>query len=135
VFAPHRIGERVFIDGGVADNTPLSGAVGLGADTVYVLPASYPCPLGAPPPTALGVIVHAINLMVHERLIMDVARYESQCRLRVVPPLCPIAISPVDFGHSAELVERAYRTTTEWLARGDPGTDQAAVLAVPAPPP
>ena len=136
VFPPRRIGDRVFIDGGVADNTPLSGAVQLGADTVYVLPASYPCPLGAPPPTALGVIVHAINLMVHERLITDVARYEAQCQLRVVPPLCPLSISPVDFGHSGELIERAYRTTSQWLAEGDPGaTDQAAVLTAPAPQP
>jgi NTE family protein len=94
-----------------------------------VLPASYPCPLAAPPPTALGVVVQAINIMVHERLTSDVARYESSCRLLVVPPLCPVGVSPVVFSHGATLIDRAYRTTSEWLARGDPGPGQAAMLA------
>ncbi|MHB8463950.1 MAG: patatin-like phospholipase family protein [Acidimicrobiales bacterium] len=131
VFAPMHIGGRVFIDGGVADNTPVSCAAALGAETIYVLPASYPCTLAGAPPTALGLIVHAINLMVHERLTVDVARYEQTCKLLVVPPLCPMSVSPVDFRHSAELIDRARTATTAWLARGDPGPDQAGVLSSP----
>jgi NTE family protein len=129
VFAPQKIDGRFLMDGGVADNTPLSAAVALHADPIYVLPASYPCTLTAPPPSALGIVVQAINIMVHERLISDVERYEDTCRLMVVPPLCPLGVSPVDFSHGAALIDRAHRTTAEWLARGEPGPGQAEMLA------
>ncbi len=128
VFPPVRIGDRLYMDGGVADNTPVSCAVDLGASTIYVLPASYPCAVNAPPPSALGLALHAINLMVHDRLTADVAKYQADHQLLVVPPLCPLSVSPVDFSHSAELIERARASTTEWLAHRDPSADQAAVL-------
>jgi NTE family protein len=128
VFPPVEVDGRTLFDGGVANNTPISSAVSLGADTIYVLPGSYPCPLAAPPPTALGVIVQAINLMVHARLAQDVDRYEPTCNLMVVPPLCPLSVSPVDFRHSASLVAQAYESTTRWLSRGSPEPGQAAML-------
>jgi NTE family protein len=100
----------------------------LGAATIYVLPASYPCQLDAPPPSALGIALHAINLMVHARLTADVAKFQVDHRLLVVPPMCPIAVSPVDFSHGAELIDQARESTTNWLATRDPDADQAAVL-------
>lgn len=39
---------RRLIDGGVANNTPISHAVDLGADEIYVLPTGYACALEAP---------------------------------------------------------------------------------------
>ena len=128
VFPPQVIDGRSLFDGGVANNTPISSAVTLGADTVYVLPGSYACVLAAPPPTALGMIVQAINLMVHARLAQDVERYEPLCELLVVPPLCPLSISPVDFRHSASLIARSFESTTAWLAQGSPEPGQAAML-------
>jgi NTE family protein len=127
-FAPQVIDGRALFDGGVADNTPISHAVSGGATTVYVLPGSYPCTLDGPPPTALGMVLQAINLMVHARLAHDVERYESRTRLLVVPPLCPLSVSPVDFRHSAALIEKAHTSTTEWLAAGPVGTGQASML-------
>lgn len=40
--------------------------------------------------------------------------------MKVVPPLCPIAISPSDFGHGAELIARARESTERWLDQGEP---------------
>lgn len=37
------------MDGGVVNNTPLSHAVALGADLVWVLPTGYPCALPEAP--------------------------------------------------------------------------------------
>ena len=41
VFAPVELDGRRLIDGGVVNNTPISHAVELGADQIYVLPTGY----------------------------------------------------------------------------------------------
>jgi NTE family protein len=47
--------------------------------------------------------------------------------LRVVPPLCPLSVSPTDFSQAAQLVQRAYQSTEAWLK--DPhGSDPFAQL-------
>ena len=120
VFPPVHIGHHYLMDGGVANNAPLAQAIELGADLVYVLPAGYACGLRKPPTSALGMAVHALSLVLNQKLIESVERCSENARVKVVPPLCPIAISPIDFGHAAELIARARESTTRWLAQGEP---------------
>jgi NTE family protein len=115
---PVVIGDRAFVDGGVANNTPISHAVELGAERVIVLPAAYSCALPEPPGGALAVAVHAVGLLVHRRLAFDVERYASSCSMHVIPPLCPLAVPPLDFGHARELMARAEAGTRSWIAAG-----------------
>ncbi|MFP5346870.1 MAG: patatin-like phospholipase family protein [Actinomycetes bacterium] len=105
-------------DGGVSDNAGISRAVALGADTVYVLPAGYACALTRPPSGAVAAALHAVSLLTHRRLLEEVASFADRVDLRVLPPLCPLSVSPFDFGHTRELVGRAFRSTSEWLATG-----------------
>lgn len=128
VFAPVQIGGRFFIDGGVLNNTPISHAVDLGADTVWVLSTGHACAMDAPPRGALAMALHAFGLVVNQRLAADIERYEPDVDLRVVPPLCPNQISPVDFTHSADLIWRAHETTLDWLASDPSYAGQAALL-------
>ena len=109
------INGRDLIDGGVVNNTPLSHAVALGADRVWVLPTGYACALRQSPQGALAMALHAVTLTINQRLAVDVARFEDAVDLRVIPPLCPIGSSPVDFSQSASLIERSHRATQEWL--------------------
>lgn len=122
-----RVGEQWLMDGGVVNNTPVSHAVALGATTVWVLPAGYPCALAAPPATALAMALHGLTTLVEHGLALDVARYRDRVDLKVVPPLCPLAVSPADFTHTVELLRRGYASTAGWLAAGCP--DTSAVLA------
>jgi NTE family protein len=71
VFAPVMIDGRFLVDGGVADNTPISHAVDAGASVVYVLPTGYTCSLRQPPRDALAMALQALTLLVHERLPMS----------------------------------------------------------------
>lgn len=128
VFRPVNIDGRDLFDGGVANNTPISHAIALGADVVWVLPTGYACALRVSPRSALAMALHAVTLAVNQRLAGDVARFEAAVDLRVVPPLCPIAISPVDFSHSAALIERSHTATRQWLATRHRITGQAALL-------
>jgi len=128
VFPPVRIGSHLLMDGGVVDNTPVSLAVRLGAERVYVLPTGYACALDAAPSSALGMALHAVTLTIEQRLINDVERYESECELHVIPPLCPLAVTPADFSRSTELISRAHRFAAEWLDTPHPQRQQHRLL-------
>jgi NTE family protein len=118
VFPPVKVDGRVLFDGGVADNTPVSQAVELGVDRVVVIPAGVACGRSEPPRSALATAVHALTLLIEQRLVLDVAAYHDQVDLVVIPPLCPLAVSASDFRHAPELIERARSTTHAWLDGG-----------------
>src|SRR5207253_148131 len=64
VFPPVRWGDLELIDGGVANNTPISHAIELGATEIYVLPTGYACHLHTAPRSALGMGLHALTLLI-----------------------------------------------------------------------
>jgi NTE family protein len=128
IFPPVRINGRDLMDGGVVNNTPISHAVALGADRVWVLPTGYSCDLPASPKTAANMALHAMTLAVNQRLAVDIERFERAVDLRVIRPLCPVAISGADFSHAATLIDRSHAATREWLAAHPPSTGQAALL-------
>lgn len=123
VFPAVRIDGRFLVDGAIADNCAVTQAVALGADRVYVLPSGYACALDRPPATALGAAMQALTLLIEQRLILDVAHAADLVDLRLLPPLCPLAVSSVDFRHGPELIERARAAAAEWL---DSGADDSA---------
>jgi NTE family protein len=118
VLPPVRIDGVDYIDGGVSNNTPISVAHRLGADEIWVLPCGHACSLEHLPKSALAMVLHALALLVHGRLINDVAYYEPLTDLRVAPPLCPLDVSPADFSRADMLIDRALHSTREWLQRG-----------------
>ena len=129
VFPPVVIGGQTLVDGGVLNNAPISPAVQAGADKVYVLPTGYACALSSAPRGALAIALQSITLMVHRRLAIDVEKYQNKVELHVMPPLCPLTVSPVDFSHTYELIERARSSTRSWLkSSGSGGEDQASIL-------
>jgi NTE family protein len=113
------------VDGGVADNAAISQAVALGADRMFVLPAGFACALDRPPATALSVVVHALTLVIEQRLIVEVADLRDKIEINVLPPLCPLAVSPVDFSQAADLIDRSHEASGRWLDEGG--------MALPAP--
>jgi NTE family protein len=120
VFPSVRIGGRDLVDGGIADNAAISQAVALGADVVYVLPTGYACALSGPPSTPLSSAMHALTLLIEQRLVLEVAHFAERVDIRVLPPLCPLSVSSIDFGQARLLIERARHATGEWLDHGGP---------------
>jgi NTE family protein len=120
VFPPVRLPGLALVDGGIADNTPVSVAVHLGADEVWVLPAGYACALAHAPTTALGMALHALTLLINGRLRDDVLHHEQEADIRVLPPLCPLAVAPGDFSRAGELIERSRASTEAYLAAPPP---------------
>lgn len=120
VFPPVELDGRLLVDGGVGNNAPISHAVALGADEVWVLPAGFPCALRERPRSALAVALQALTLLVQQRLVVDAVRYQSLCQLRVIPPICPLGVNPADFSKANQLMDTAYQLTRSWLASGAP---------------
>jgi NTE family protein len=121
VFPPVRLDGRLVVDGGVANHTPISAAVELGATRLVVLPTGYSCALREAPRHAIAAALHALNILIARQLTDAIRRYRSRVEIIVVPPLCPLGVSPFDFKAVGSLVDRAYRSTDAWL-RG--GTEQ-----------
>jgi NTE family protein len=118
VFPPVRLDGRELIDGGVANNTPISTAIALGASRVVVLPTGFACALKTLPKSAIGRALHALSLLITRQLVGDIERFCSQVALHVVPPLCPVDSSPYDYSACATLIDRAIKTTREWIEAG-----------------
>jgi NTE family protein len=118
VLPPVRWGDRDLVDGGVANNTPISHAIGLGAKEIYVLPTGHACALEEPPRGALAMALHALSLLFQRRLIDDIERHRDDAKLIVLPPPCPLAIQPVDFSHADILIERGYEDARGFLDSG-----------------
>lgn len=130
VFPPVQYGERYLVDGGVANNTPISTAVELGAERVVVLPTGFSCSIAEPPATMVAMALHALNLMIMKQLVRDIAMLSRKAEIVVVPPLCPVDVTPYDFSQTASLIQRAERETRQWLDEGGlkPGEIPHALL-------
>ncbi len=115
VFPPVTVDGRMLMDGGVVNNTPISNAIADGGTRIYVLPTSYACTLTRAPRTALAITLQAVSLLVQQRLIEDVKELQGAVDLRVIPPLCPLAVSPADFSHARELIVEAREHAGRWL--------------------
>jgi NTE family protein len=117
VFPVVSIDGRHLMDGGVANNTPISTAVDLGATRVVVLPTGMSCGLVGPPRGAVALALHALNLLIMRQLLKDIERFAHRTELVVLPPLCPLTTNTYDFSQTHELIHRAEAATRLWLKK------------------
>lgn len=118
IFPPLSIDGAPYIDGGVVNNTPISHAADLGATTIWVLPAGTACGLERAPTSALAIALHSISVLINRRLQRDVDELQGELDLRVLPPLCPVTVTPTDFSRARELIDRSYEQSMAAIGAG-----------------
>ncbi|WP_138739452.1 patatin-like phospholipase family protein [Pseudomonas sp. GW101-3H06] len=118
VFPYVQIADKLLIDGGVASNTPIASAIGLGATRVIVVPTGFGCACIKPPIGLVALALHSINLMSMRQLVRDIELFSSRANIHVVAPLCPLGVSVFDFNQTELLLQRAYAQTISWLEAG-----------------
>jgi len=120
---------RLLVDGGIADNTPVSHAVALGAQRIYVLPTQNPGDRGLPraPHGALAAAVHSVNLLANARLEGDLDYYAHSAELIVLPAANPGHIPPTDFSHADQLIMGTLTAARAALAAGAPNSSSAGM--------
>jgi NTE family protein len=119
VFPPVSMDGRPLVDGVVSGQSGVAQAVALGATTIYVLPTGAACALPKPPHSAIGVTLHALTMLIERRLANEMAAHADAATIKVLPALCPLAVSPADFGHAADLIARSHHASREWIASGE----------------
>ncbi len=90
VFPPVELDGKYLAEGGIANNTPISAAVALGAERVIILPTGFSCDVTEPPTSSMAMALHGLGLLIARQLIVDIERLGDAVALRVVPPLCPL---------------------------------------------
>jgi NTE family protein len=118
VFPPVQIGDRQLIDGGVVNNTPISHAIRLGAERIFVLPTQDPW--ATPPRVAKGALdaaIHGFAVLVGSRLEADIALYSRDAELIVLPAPNRAGVQPTSFEHSTRLMSDALVAARALLAR------------------
>ena len=108
---------RQLIDGGVANNAPISHALELGADEIYVLATGTTCELDEAPQSALAMLLYATGLLVGRRLAQDVASLPDDVDVAVLPSPCPLRVQPTDFSQAELLIDDALADTRRFLDR------------------
>ena len=122
VFAPVEIGGRQLVDGGLADNLPVSLVREMGVDVVIVVDVSAPLQPARELDSALSVSNQMISILIN-RAAEQSRRLLTARDITIVPALG--TLSSVDFSRVREAIARG-----EQAARG---SDAAlAALAVPA---
>ena len=118
VFAPVQREDRLLMDGGIANNAAVSQAIALGAERIVVLAAGFACARTVPPATPLAAATHALTLLIEQRLIVEIAKLSDRAEIFVLPPLCPLSVSPINFTAANKLISRAHRAAGKWLDTG-----------------
>ena len=87
VFPPVRSPSTALSDGGAVNNTPISHALALRAERIYVLPTRHPGSLPRRPPrSALDTAMYGLGLLSDTRLQSDIARYLGRGSSCIVLP-------------------------------------------------
>ncbi len=117
-FCPVEIDGRFLADGGIASNTPVKTAADLGATRLVVIPTGYACGLTRPPHHVVASAIHGLNLMMCAQVVRDLEALPPATSYHVVPSLCPLDVSSIDFSQTARLIERAQLVARDWLVAG-----------------
>jgi NTE family protein len=122
VFPPVEIADRCLIDGSVVNNTPISHAVELGAERIFVLPTRDPGSLPErPAQSALDTALHGLGPLLEGRLQADIARYSRYVELVVLPAANRAGVQPTSFDHADRLIKEALIAARAQLARHNGG--------------
>ena len=100
VFPPVFIDGEAFIDGGVVDNVPISRAVALGVQRVYVLHVgnfTRPRPL---PRRPIDVLLQSFSIARNHRFLAETDDPPAEVELVVLPGVDPGRIRRNDFSRS-----------------------------------
>jgi NTE family protein len=119
VFPPVEIDGELLIDGAVVNNVPISKAVQLGADRIYVMHCgNFERPRAAPK-RPLDALLQSFSIARNFRFHHETTGVPDGVELVVVPGIDPGPLKHNDFGQSRKLIDRAYRSTATFLDAED----------------
>ncbi len=115
IFPPVELGGRPHVDGGLANDVPLAKAEELGAGAAYLIECA--CAQRCPRPLRgwADILMRSFSIALAGKYAAEREHFHGRLAVFVVRPQLPDEIDLLDFRHSAELIEVAYRQTRSLL--------------------
>lgn len=105
-----------FYDGGLVANVPLRQALALGARSLVVLDCNFPGQLPPPPDSLADTLMYSALVAMRSQAALETPEVAKTVPVVYLPGPPLRMISPLDFSHTAELIEGAYAASRPFLA-------------------
>jgi NTE family protein len=116
IYPPVRLAERWCYDGGVVANVPMTQAMRMGARSLVVLDCAFPGQLPGVPRTLADVVMYTAMISMRNQAVLEAPRVAAELPVIYLPGPAPVRMTPLDFGHTDELIEQAYLAARAHLA-------------------
>ena len=116
IFPPVTVGGRQLVDGGVVAHVPLAQAEMLGAKTMVVFDAGYPCKLAKLPKGPKEKALHFITLMLHRQSFGLLSLLNQNLTVIYLPAPCPLDVPAYDFSQGSRLISAGFESAHSFLA-------------------
>jgi len=117
IFPLVTIGNRQLLDGGVVAHVPLAQAEMLGAQTMVVLDAGYPCRLSKLPKGPIEKALHFITLMLHRQSFGILSVLDQNLTVIYLPAPCPLDVPAYDFSQGSRLISAGFKSASSFLSQ------------------
>jgi NTE family protein len=116
IFPAVTIGNRQLVDGGVVSHVPLAQAEMLGARSMMVFDAGYPCKLSKMPRGPIERALHFITLMLHRQSFGLLSVLDRSLTVIYLPAPCPLDVPAYDFSQGNRLIEAGFESARSFLS-------------------
>ncbi|WP_426572972.1 patatin-like phospholipase family protein [Aquihabitans sp. McL0605] len=131
VYPPVEIDGLKYLDGAIVNDVPVSRAVTLGCDRIFVLHVGAWDRPRPEPKRPIDMATYAYWLARRSRFQRDLASIPANIEVLVLPPGSTPIIKYNDFGHSDEMISSAYQATSAFLDAADADHSEDLAAAVP----
>lgn len=129
VFPKVTLAGRGLVDGGLVANCPLLEAEKLGARTLVVLDAGFPCAWARPPRGAVGELLFAFQRAMRQHAELALRLVAGSTAVVYLPTPCPLSLAHHDFEAAREAIAPAHQVASAFLDRlGEVGPGLAGAI-------
>ena len=107
IFAPVRLGDRIFVDGGMVDNLPTDVVRQMGADEVIGVHLERSNPGANEIQSGLDVLTRSVEVVIAQTEVHGIAGADLLIRTDVKK------FTPSDFAKSTEMIENGYQAAQQ----------------------
>jgi NTE family protein len=115
IYPPVELEGRVLYDGGVLANVPIRQALVMGARSLVVLDCAFPGHLPDVPGTMAETLLFWATLGMRNQALLEAEVAAVTVPVVYLPGPAVRAMTPLDFGHTPELVADAHASTAAFL--------------------
>jgi NTE family protein len=116
IFPPVEIDDRLYTDGGVANNVPIGPAVNMGAKIIYVMNSTSHSHQKRPLTRPIDYLLHAFTLARSQRLPLEQKIYSDKVRVIMLPtPALDFFVPFASLEYTGRLMDLGYEHTKRFL--------------------